>query len=441
MNATRPQTTLEDEQTSLPALRTIYGLRASRVLAATIAAMFTTVIVALVVVPWQQNVRGSGRVIALDAYDRMQTIAAPLMGRVGKAWVIEGSQVEEGDPLFEIVDNDPEIRARLEQQRSSRAIALEAAQAKVAVYDEQVIALEEARALALSAGEQQVEVARAKFRSAEHGLEGAMAAAEQARLNLVRQQGLVSEGLASQAELELAERADGEARAKVDQARQALSAARNDVTSKEADFGRIGTEAKAKVDSARAQREAANSEVAAKQEEVVELELRINRQSTQLIRAPRGGTVLRLLVSPGAEVVKSGDPLAILVPEAESRAAELWVDGNHVPLIRPGRPARLQFEGWPAVQFAGWPSVAIGTFGGLVSLVDTADDGTGRFRIVVVPDPDDAPWPEPVNLRQGARAKGFILLDEVSLGYELWRLANGFPPVVGMSSGEGEAKK
>jgi hypothetical protein len=31
------------------------------------------------------------------------------------------------------------------------------------------------------------------------------------------------------------------------------------------------------------------------------------------------------------------------------------------------------------------------------------------------------------------RAKGFVLLDQVSLGFELWRQANGFPPT--LSSG------
>jgi len=30
------------------------------------------------------------------------------------------------------------------------------------------------------------------------------------------------------------------------------------------------------------------------------------------------------------------------------------------------------------------------------------------------------------------RARGFVLLDRVSMGYELWRQANGFPPTVAM---------
>jgi adhesin transport system membrane fusion protein len=57
----------------------------------------------------------------------------------------------------------------------------------------------------------------------------------------------------------------------------------------------------------------------------------------------------------------------------------------------------------------------------------TSDD-SGDFRVVVVPDEDDEPWPETRFLRQGTRAKGWVLLDEVRVGFEIWRQLNGFPP-------------
>jgi hypothetical protein len=116
------------------------------------------------------------------------------------------------------------------------------------------------------------------------------------------------------------------------------------------------------------------------------------------------------------------------VPKTSSPAVQVWVAGNDAPLINPGRHVRLQFEGWPAVQFSGWPSVAVGTFGGEVALVDPTDDGMGKFRVVVVPDPDEPPWPEYPQLRQGVRAYSWVLLDQVPLGYEVWRRMNGFPP-------------
>ena len=33
-------------------------------------------------------------------------------------------------------------------------------------------------------------------------------------------------------------------------------------------------------------------------------------------------------------------------------------------------------------------------------------------------------------LRQGVRVNGWVLLGQVTLGYELWRIFNGFPPLI-----------
>ena len=40
------------------------------------------------------------------------------------------------------------------------------------------------------------------------------------------------------------------------------------------------------------------------------------------------------------------------------------------------------------------------------------------------------PGPTIGPLRQGVRVNGWVLLKQVPLGYEIWRLLNGFPPVV-----------
>jgi len=114
--------------------------------------------------------------------------------------------------------------------------------------------------------------------------------------------------------------------------------------------------------------------------------------------------------------------------------------------VIPGSPVRLQFEGWPAIQFVGWPSVAVGTFGGDVVFIDPTDDGYGRFRIVVAAKPDEferdgkkmvTEWPGNRWLRQGVRAKGWVLLERVPLWKEIWRQLNGFPPVVKESDSGG----
>lgn len=414
------------------ATRLVQSPSALRTLANVLLATLVAVSIALAFVPWQQNVPGSGRVVAFEPFDRIQTLAAPVSGRVDRAWVVEGSRVEAGDPIIEIVDNDPSIVGRLKEQRDALTSQIEAGQEKVAVFRDHVEALESARAQAMDAARSRIQVAIAASKSAAHGVDASRAAARQAELNLERQRDLFSEGLASEFEFELAERARQEATARVEQALQALESARNSEAESRSELGKVDTEAQARIESVRAGLQAASVDVAASLERQALLDTRIAQQKTQRITAPRTGTILRLYAAPGAELVKAGDPLVTLIPDTENRAVELWVDGNNVPLIEPDRAVRLQFEGWPAVQFAGWPSVAIGTFGGRVALIDSSADAQGQFRLLVVPDEDDEPWPRPLYLRQGVRARGFVLLDRVSLGYEFWRLANDFPPTVAM---------
>ena len=42
----------------------------------------------------------------------------------------------------------------------------------------------------------------------------------------------------------------------------------------------------------------------------------------------------------------------------------------------------------------------------------------------------DKPWPSTKYLRAGTQASGWIMLDTVALGYEMWRQFNGFPPAL-----------
>lgn len=172
--------------------------------------------------------------------------------------------------------------------------------------------------------------------------------------------------------------------------------------------------------------------------ELARMDIRLARQFSQSVKAPIDGTVLRVLAGEGGQIVKAGQSIATIVPDTESRAVEIWINGNDMPLVREGARVRLQFEGWPALQFSGWPDAAVGTFGGKVSFIDAADNGRGQFRAIVVPVGTE--WPSTKYLRQGVRAMAWVLLNEVNLGYELWRRFNGFPPNM-PAKGDNHAEK
>lgn len=161
---------------------------------------------------------------------------------------------------------------------------------------------------------------------------------------------------------------------------------------------------------------------------------KVTRQQTQLVNAPTDGTIVRLLIGTSSVVVNQGQVVAIFVPKSDKLSAQIFIKGNDLPLVYEGRTVRLQFEGWPAVQFSGWPSIAVGTFGGVVSFVDQTATPEGLFRVIVVPKKDEK-WPASRFIRQGTRVNGWILLNNVAIGYELWRQFNGFPPSLDSSPG------
>jgi multidrug efflux pump subunit AcrA (membrane-fusion protein) len=423
--------TLSSERAERAAFTLVRAPRASRVLARVLVALVGASVLALALAPWQQTSTGAGRVVALSPVERQQQVEAPIEGRVVRWEVREGSRVRQGDLLAELSDNDPQLLARLEQERVALVSRVEAAKARAQSLEARAQALSGARTQATSAAGARVDMARDRTLAAERALEAAQAAHRTARLNLERQQKLAAGGLTATRSVELAELEAVRTSTEEERARMALSAARSEETALSADQGRVGNDVGASVEDARASRASALAEVAAGQAELARLDVRLARQRTQEVRAPMDATVLRLVGGVGGEVLKAGDPLLVLVPDTESRAVELWMEGNDVPLLSEGRHVRLQFEGWPAVQFSGWPSVAVGTFGGRVALIDATDDGKGRFRILVVPDAEDEPWPSASFLRQGVRVNGWVFLNRVKLGYELWRRFNGFPPVVG----------
>ena len=318
--------------------KTLDGLRGPRVtrnVVGLIALALLLLGAGLYWIPWLQTATGTGQLIALDPAGRVQSVTAAVSGRIGTWHVHDGDRVRKGDPLVEIVDNDPLLEQRLEAELAATRSRLEATRS----------------------------------------------AMETARLDVDRKQRLFDKGLAARRDFEAAI-----------------------IRHKEL--------------------KAATAAIAA---DVAKAEVQRARQSTQRIVAPREGVILRIAGGDASTFVKEGDELVVFAPEQGLRATEIFVSGLDAALVQPGRKVRLMFEGWPAVQFSGWPSMAIGTFAGVVRFVDPAASVNGRFRAVVVEDPAQ-PWPGERYLRLGGKARGWVVLNEVRLGYELWRQLNNFPP-------------
>lgn len=214
-----------------------------------------------------------------------------------------------------------------------------------------------------------------------HRLEAARVATETAQLDYRRQERLFEQGLSARREFESAKIRYQEMLANEAGARAALS---------KADIG-------------------------------------VSRQSSQIVKAPQAGRIVHIAAGNTATVVKAGDIIATFAPAEVERAVEIFLSGLDAPLVEAELPARIMFEGWPALQFSGWPEAALGTFGGVVGMIDPMASTNGRFRVLLREDPSE-PWPAKRYLRLGGQARAWIQLSEVRLGYELWRQLNRFPP-------------
>jgi multidrug efflux pump subunit AcrA (membrane-fusion protein) len=153
----------------------------------------------------------------------------------------------------------------------------------------------------------------------------------------------------------------------------------------------------------------------------------VDRQQAQIVRAPRDGVVQQLLVGDIGTFVKEGEVLMTFAPADTQEVVELFVDGRDVIFIEAGRRVRLEFEGWPAVQVSGWPSIARGFFDGVVYSVDAAPAPSGLYRVLVRPAADGTPWPPAPTIRLGAKTRGWVMMETVTIGYEIWRQLNDFP--------------
>ena len=459
----------------MPSLRLARSSRFARRIAMVLFTLLLATIGLVMFAPWQQSITGNGNVVAYAPGERQQTIEASIKGRIVR-WgegVFENARVEKGQTIVEIQDLDPLLLGRLQDQLTATRQQVEAAHQQVAAndrnlvaahtvvesYAENITAYTEVKLQIIASADAFIDNARQKVIGEEQHLIEQTAAFAQVEADYQRQKQLYEEKIASQLKFQEAERKYKEGEAKVTKHQAYVQAAKDELLAKQRDRDAKAQKAQVDIDYATALHRKSRGDVAksesdvAKAEselnkaekEVLEMQVKLSQQETQVVIAPFDGFIVQIAPNQGGQMLKEGDTLCVIVPDTTDRAVQLWLDGNDAPLVEPGRHVRLQFEGWPAVQLSGWPSVAVGTFGGEVISVDSTDNGKGQFRILVQPDERDpdwpgAEWPEGRFLRQGVQAHGWVLLDRVPLWFEVWRRMNAFPPVVSFEKDEPNEK-
>jgi adhesin transport system membrane fusion protein len=383
--------------------------------------------------PWQQNIQANGEVTALDPMARPQQAVAAVGGRIVRWYVQEGAVVKAGDPIVALTEAkdaylDPRVLERAGEQVRQKEAAVDAKRSKAAALTRQLRALDSAWVAARVKADNRITQLRATLAAAR--LEDSLATVQ-----LNRTATLVRDGLQSELELELARQRAQRASALTVEQTAALNTAQAERRGVDAEYAEKIAKVESDRDGTLAEAAEGAAEVAKLQSGRDNLE---GRRDLLVVRAPRDGIVVRALRAGVGEVVKEGEAIATIQPDSAQLAVGFLVRARDVPLLRIGDKVRIEFDGWPAVQFSGWPSVAVGTFGGRVAVIDEVASATGSYRVLVEADPEDEAWPD--ELRIGSGARGWALLRDVTVGFEIWRTLNGFPPALPADAASGGAK-
>lgn len=357
--------------------------------------------------PWQQNIRGNGKVTALNPANRPQTIETVIAGRIQVWKVNEGQLVNKGDTIAVVSEVkekyfDPKLLLRLREVIASKENSLQSKDDKAKALRKQIAALRDGMRTKVEQSKAKLEAERVKFANAKNQFERNKKLFEAGNIPLTRYQDMEykyqgAEADFTNAQIEI-ERVQAEYLDKINKAESDL----NNTLAEQFDT---------------------QAELAKQRNELANMEI---RSQQYYILAPQAGYVVKAAQAGIGETIKEGDPVCTIMPQSDDVAVEMYVKAMDVPLISKGRHVRIEFDGFPALQFSGWPSVSVGSFGGTVEVIDYVNSKPGEFRILVVPDKKDDAWPK--QIRNGSGTQGWVMLDDVPVWYEIWRQLNGFPP-------------
>ncbi|GCD77408.1 biotin attachment protein [Thermaurantimonas aggregans] len=371
--------------------------------------------------PWTQNVQGYGQVTAFRPEQRPQTVQSPIPGTIRQWFVREGDTVNAGDTLVfitEIKDEyfDPNLLVNLTAELKAKEAALISYQDKANALAQQIKALKESQEIKL-------QQAMLKVQADSNEYEAARMQYKFADIQFKRTDTLYNEGVKSRFDWERSNQAFQDATAK-------LTAARNKFLQSKADLLGIRADFAEKISKAESDRQSAISDYYSTNAEIAKLRSKINsinvRQSYYYVTAPQRGMVTRMTRVGIGENIMEGEPIMEIMPLQYQLAVEVFVRPVDLPLMHLHEKGRIEFDGWPAIVFSGWPSITFGTFGGEIAAIDNVLSENGMYRILMIPDKDDVPWPEQIRFGSGVRA--ILLLKDVPVWYEIWRQLNGFPP-------------
>lgn len=402
----------------------------------------------LLFLPWTQNIQAKGKVTALRPDQRPQTIHATIAGRIEQWYVQEGQLIRKGDTIVHLTETktdyfDPDLAPRTAAQVDAKQNAITSYESKAGALENQIQATKSELDYKKNQLRNKVKQSILKVEADQNDLQAAGIDYETEAKQLKRAEELYAKGLRSLTELENKRLKLQQAQAKKISAETKYQTSLNEVENARLQLSALEQEYAGKIAKSESEKYSTLSDKFAAVESINKLRNQYanysRRSDFYYITAPQDCYITKAMVPGIGETVKEGEPIVSIVPAQYELAVELYIEPIDLPLIHKGSQVRFVFDGWPAFFFSGWPDQSFGTYSGKVVAMDNMISEQGRYRILVGPDPEEAPWPGA--LRPGSGAHGIALLGNVPVWYELWRQLNSFPPDFYKTYSSSESKK
>lgn len=412
----------------------------------TVGILITLVIILFL--PWTQNIRARGNITTLRPEQRPQQVNNVISGALVKWYVKEGDYVKQGDTILQLGEVkaeyfDPKLLERTQQQIQSKTISAEGYKNKAITATAQVDALMQARNLKLDQIDIKQKQQALKVQSDSIDLIAAVNEMNVAKRQIGAAEQMLDSGVLSLIDFERRKVIFQNAQAKRISAENKLLQSKQELVNLAIERNATIQDYADKISKTAGERFASLSGAASTEAEIAKLENAYAsydiRNKLYYVLAPQSGQIIQTKKAGIGEVVKEGDLIAEIVPDQFQYAVEMFINPMDQPLVSTGQPVRFVFDGFPAIVFSGWPEASYGTFGGKIIAVENNANSEGKFRVLVVEDSTEKPWPP--QLRLGGGANGIALLKDVAIWYELWRNINGFPPEYYRATSAGPAKK
>lgn len=420
------------QRPKLSAIKNIYKHRYTKRIKNTFYMLVIAALVTLAL-PWTQTVDLSGEVSVLNPENKPQQITSRIAGRIEKWFIRDGDFVRKNDTIAFISEIKEEyldtlLVERSESQVKSKEVSLKSYENKLNAIDEQIDALNVSARLKVMQVKNKLLQVRAKLSSDSIEASAAAKNLKVAEEQFKRYEDLLNKGVISKTDLENRNVKLQEALAKKISAENKITGTKNELLNTELELNSTQQEYNEKLMKAESDKFSTMSMFYETEGALTKLQNQLSnyslRRTYYYVLAPQDGYVNNLAIRGVGEIVKEGGVLCNIVPRQVEQAVELFIDPIDLPLITTGQEVQLVFDGWPAFAFSGWPGMSYGTFSAKIVSFDKVISPNGKFRVLAVN--SQGKWPDAIQI--GGGVKGFALLKEVPVIYELWRKANGFPP-------------